>query len=74
MKTTDAIATLEAVFRAGLSRVDPVSMMTGQIRLSGSRMVIDTGTEKHDIDLDKYKRVLVTGMGKYPFIFINRIS
>jgi len=64
MNNREATDILEAVFRAGLKRVDPFYMMKNQIRLRGNELTIDTGTEKHVIDLGKFKRMLVTGMGK----------
>ncbi len=55
---------LEKIFRAGLNRVDPLSMMKNQIRLEGSILRISTETEFHSVDLHGLSRVLVTGMGK----------
>jgi len=59
-----AMEILEAVFRAGLRRVDPVQMMEKQVSLKGNELIIDTGTEKHVTDLGKFRRILITGMGK----------
>lgn len=64
MKEQKAMEILESVFRAGLRRVDPLYMMTNQLKLKGNELTIDTGTEKHSVDLKKFKRILVTGMGK----------
>jgi glycerate 2-kinase len=64
MNQQKAMEVLEAVFMAGLRRVDPLLMMKNQIILKGNELTIDTGTEKHVIDLGRYKRILVTGMGK----------
>jgi len=64
MNDQKAMEILESVFRAGLRRVDPVIMMEKQISVIGNDMVIDTGTERHEVDLGKFRRILITGMGK----------
>jgi hydroxypyruvate reductase len=64
MKEQKAMEILETVFHAGLKRVDPLLMMKNQLILKGNELTIDTGTEKHNLDLGKFKRILVTGMGK----------
>ncbi|HRX48575.1 MAG TPA: glycerate-2-kinase family protein, partial [Spirochaetota bacterium] len=64
MDSRKAIEILESVFRAGLKRVDPLMMMKNQLMLKGNELTIDTGTERHSIDLGKVERILVTGMGK----------
>jgi len=64
MNDQKAFEILETVFRAGLRRVDPLLMMKNQLTLRQNELTIDTGTEKHIIDLTQFKRILVTGMGK----------
>lgn len=64
MNNRKALEILESVFRAGLKRVDPLLMMKSQLSLNGDELVIDTGTERHSIDLRKVRRIIVTGMGK----------
>jgi hydroxypyruvate reductase len=59
-----AVEAIETIFRAGLERVDPLNMMTRQMSLEGNVLTIDTGTERHVIDLGRYRRILLTGMGK----------
>ena len=55
---------LEKIFMAGLRRVDPVHMMNRQLILKGDELTVDTGTERHVLDLGRFRRILVTGMGK----------
>lgn len=64
MNQQKALEILESVFMAGLRRVDPLLMMKNQLSLKGDELIIDTGTERHVIDLGKFRRILVTGMGK----------
>ncbi len=64
MNEQKAFEILESVFKAGLNRVDPLHMMKNQLSLKGSEFVIDTGTEKHIIDISKFRKIFVTGMGK----------
>ena len=64
MNEQKAFEILESIFKAGLKRVDPLHMMKNQLSLKGDELTIDTGTEKHVINLAKFKRILVTGMGK----------
>lgn len=64
MNEQQAFEILESIFRAGLKRVDPLLMMKNQLIVNGDSLIIDTGTEHHVIDLGKFKRILVTGMGK----------
>lgn len=54
----------EAIFRAGVKRVDPLPMVREAIRLEGSRLAIqDDGVERF-WDLNLFDRILVLGFGK----------
>lgn len=64
MNNRKALEILESVFIAGLRRVDPLLMMKNQLTLRGDEFIIDTGTERHSIDLGNVRRIIVTGMGK----------
>ncbi len=54
----------QAIFTAGLKRVDPLAMMERVMRLDGERLTIRTETEALELDLDDFERVLVLGAGK----------
>ena len=60
----DAHAAAEAIFRAGLARVDPLSMMERVLTLDGDILRVSTESECHAYDLRRYRRVLVLGAGK----------
>jgi hydroxypyruvate reductase len=64
MNEEKAFKILESIFNAGLKRVDPLHMMKNQLSLKGNELTIDTGTETHNINLSKFKKIFVTGMGK----------
>ncbi len=64
MNDQKAMEILESVFRAGLMRVDPLNMMKKQLKLKSDKLIIDTGTEKHTVNLGKFEKIIVTGMGK----------
>jgi glycerate 2-kinase len=55
---------LEAIFRAGLQRVDPYRMVVEHLRLEGSRLRVASEDHEEELDLDAYERVLVIGAGK----------
>jgi len=54
----------EAIFRAGVARVDPRSMITRTVSLNGSILQIQQGNQIHSWDLECFNRVLVLGFGK----------
>lgn len=54
----------EAIFRAALSRVDPVPMMRRVLRLDGDVLRLATEETALEYDLSSFDRVVVTGMGK----------
>ncbi|HOK91222.1 MAG TPA: glycerate kinase [Spirochaetota bacterium] len=64
MNNEKAFAILESIFQAGLRRVDPYLMIKELLKVIDNRLIIDTKTERHEIDLNNFKRVFVTGMGK----------
>lgn len=55
---------LEAIFRAGLERVDPLRMIQEHVRLDGDVLRVDFEDEHHEIDLAPFARILVLGAGK----------
>ncbi len=62
--TRDASAHAEAIFRAGLDRVDPLRMMRRVLTLSGDTLTCATEKESFSLDLSAYNRILVLGAGK----------
>jgi len=60
----NAMADAEAVFRAGLARVDPLGMMERVLDLTGDILRVTTETETHAYDLSRYRRIIVLGAGK----------
>lgn len=65
MPTTDSRREhLEAIFRAGLRRVDPYGMMMEHLRLEGSRLRVALEEREEELDLEAFRRVLVIGAGK----------
>lgn len=60
----DCLAEAEAIFRAGLARVDPLGMMERVLTLSGDVLRVTTETECHAYDLGRYRRIFVLGAGK----------
>ncbi len=60
----DAVADAEAIFRAGLDRVDPLAMMGRVLSLSGDVLRVSTETECHEYDLSRFRRIFVLGAGK----------
>lgn len=62
--TGNALNDAEAIFRAGLERVDPLAMMARTLRLEGSVLVVETEWDRAEFDLDRFRAVTVTGMGK----------
>lgn len=64
MLTRDASAHAEAIFRAGLDRVDPLRMMRRVLSLSGDTLTCATEKESFSLDLASFSRILVLGAGK----------
>ncbi|EHJ46423.1 Hydroxypyruvate reductase [Solidesulfovibrio carbinoliphilus subsp. oakridgensis] len=60
----DCLAEAEAIFRAGLARVDPLAMMERVLSLTGDVLRVATETECHQYDLAGVKRIFVLGAGK----------
>jgi hydroxypyruvate reductase len=60
----DARAEAEAIFRAGLARVDPLAMMERVLALSGDTLRVHTETECHEYDLSRFRHIYVLGAGK----------
>ncbi|WP_300159364.1 glycerate kinase [Solidesulfovibrio sp.] len=60
----DAVADAEAIFRAGLDRVDPLAMMARVLSLSGDILRVSTETECHEYDLSRFRRIFALGAGK----------
>jgi hydroxypyruvate reductase len=55
---------LDAIFRAGLERVNPMTMITSRVRLNGDTLVVDLGDRQLTTDLSRYKRIWLMGAGK----------
>lgn len=62
--THDALRDAEAIFRAGLARVDPLDMMERVLSLEGDILQVRTENESFAYDLSTYKRIVVLGAGK----------
>src|SRR5664279_2407757 len=62
--TNPLAADAEAIFRAALERVDPVSMMKRVLRVDGDVLRVETELSSARFDLSAFDRVVVTGMGK----------
>ncbi|MHC1711499.1 MAG: glycerate kinase [Solidesulfovibrio sp.] len=60
----DCHAEAETIFRAGLARVDPLSMMQQVLSLTGDILRVTTESECHAYDLSRYRRIWVLGAGK----------
>ncbi|MFP5258941.1 MAG: glycerate kinase [Acidobacteriota bacterium] len=54
----------ETIFRAGLTRVDPLAMMQRVLTLTGDILRVTTESECQVYDLSRYRRIFVLGMGK----------
>ncbi len=57
-------AQAEAIFRAGLARVDPLAMMDRVLTLDGDRLTVKANGLTASYDLSRYRRILVLGAGK----------
>ena len=57
-------ANAEAIFRAGVQRVDPRPMVRKAINLEGSLLTIQTDAGRQSWDLSNFDRILVLGFGK----------
>lgn len=55
---------LDQIFRVALARVDPFRMITDHVRLDGSRLLVELEGERHEVDLNDYRRLLILGAGK----------
>lgn len=55
---------LRQMFMAALDRVDPYKMILNHVKLEGSRLTVSFESERHEVDLGDYNRVLVLGAGK----------
>ena len=54
----------EAIFRAALERADPRRLIREQLHLAGTRLRVGLGEKPFEIDLSRYRRLLVLGAGK----------
>ena len=57
-------ADAEAIFRAAVERVDPLSMMRRLLKIEGDVLTVVTEQVEAAYDLSAFDRLLVTGMGK----------
>jgi len=55
---------LTQMFTAALDRVDPYKMIVNHVKLEGSLLRVSFETERHEVNLDDYARILVLGAGK----------
>ena len=55
---------LESIFRAALRAVDTYRLMSGCIELTGNLLTVTAAGERHEVDLDRFNRILVLGAGK----------
>ncbi len=55
---------LEAIFRAGLDRVDPFQMILDRVRLEKNHLLVDMEDENYAIDLSPFDRIVILGGGK----------
>jgi len=62
--TEHATQRLEAIFRAGLARVDPLRMIQEHVRLEGEILKVGFENERHELDLSAYRRIVILGGGK----------
>jgi hydroxypyruvate reductase len=58
------LSALEAIFRAGVARVDPETLIEDCLRLEGQTLTVDTGEKRQSYDLSRFARVAVIGFGK----------
>ena len=58
------LKSLEEIFRAGLARVDPETLIGDCLRLKGDTLTVDTGETRRELELDRFNRVAVIGFGK----------
>ncbi len=56
--------TLSEIFRAGLDRVDPYTMITRHVSLAGDRLVVAIEEQRIELDLRDYRRIFLLGAGK----------
>jgi hydroxypyruvate reductase len=64
MQPSHAMNHLDAIFRAGLKRVDPYPMMTEHVRLEGDRLAVRMEGQSLDVDLARFERIFILGTGK----------
>jgi len=63
-EATHARQDLEAIFRAGLRRVDPRELVTAGLKLEGGRLTARSETGSITLDLGEFRRIVVLGAGK----------
>jgi hydroxypyruvate reductase len=54
----------EAIFRAGVKRVDPILLMEKYVHLDGKNLIVNGRNGSTEYDLDEFQHVFVVGMGK----------
>ncbi len=55
---------LNAIFKAGLNRVDPYRMLIDHVSFDGSILTVRLDQSLHSINLDNYSKVIAIGAGK----------
>ncbi len=64
MNCDDPLCQLEAIFKAGLARVDPFQMIMDHVQLTGTVLEIDLEDNHRQIDLSGFRQIFVIGAGK----------
>ena len=64
METEPQFLALRAIFRAALTRIDPYGMLKQRLRLTGDLLVAELESQRHEVDLSRFARILVLGCGK----------
>jgi hydroxypyruvate reductase len=55
---------LATIFRAAVERVDPYKMIVNHVRVDGDRLVVAFDGHRHEVELGRYRRIVVLGAGK----------
>ncbi|WP_147821710.1 glycerate kinase type-2 family protein [Salidesulfovibrio onnuriiensis] len=55
---------LEAIFAAGLDRVNPYKMITRHVNVQNGQLIVAMENYERSVNLDDYNRILVLGAGK----------
>jgi glycerate 2-kinase len=64
MRDRTALSHLDVIFRAGLAGVDPHDLVAGHLALEGNLLVVRHGGQRLELNLTRFRRILVLGAGK----------